>query len=409
MERVRVGVIGAGPAGLAAAESLAEAGETPVIFEAMPSPARKLLMAGKSGLNLTKDTTAKGVIDAIGCTPLDEILKKCGPREVMSWAETLGEALFTGSSRRVFPVAMKASPLLRRWFARLTGAGVTLRTRWGWRGWEDNALIFETPHGPRIVMADAVVLALGGASWPRLGSDAAWVTWLEAAGVEIAPFRPANMGFDIDWSPHFAERFAGQPVKGAALSVGSARVTGEFVVSRTGIEGSAVYAISSPLRDSLEKGPTTLTLDLTPGQSLEALMSRLARPRGKSSLSNHLRKSAGLTGVRAGLLREGIGALTDTPEKLAERIKSLTLHVARPRPIAEAISSAGGIAWGGVDAALMLRARPGTFVAGEMLDWEAPTGGYLLTACLATGWHAGRAAADLLAHTTGSGQAAVSQ
>lgn len=382
-------MIGAGPAGLAAAEMLVEAGHRPVIFEAKPSAARKFLMAGKSGLNLTKQEDRAAFIAACSTPELAPMLERFGPEEIRAWAEGLGETLFTGSSGRVFPRAMKGSPLLRRWLARLDRAD--LRTRWRWQGWEDDRLVFQTPSGPARIRAGATVLALGGASWPRLGSDGAWTGWI---GAPVRPFRPANMGFDVDWGAHFAERFAGDPVKPVALGFGDHRVRGEFVVTRTGIEGSAVYALSATLRDALERGAAAITLDLMPDRNRAWIASRLARPRGKSSRANHLRRTLGLAGVRAGLLRELAPALDDAD--LPERIKALTLPVAAARPLDEAISSAGGLAWQAVDAGLMLRARPGTFAAGEMLDWEAPTGGYLITASLATGRWAGQAAADWL-------------
>jgi uncharacterized flavoprotein (TIGR03862 family) len=392
-ETIDVAVIGAGPAGLAATEALLAAGRRPVVFEAKPTPARKLLMAGKSGLNLTNDMVPEAFIAAFGTAAplLRPMLKAFGPAEVRDWAEGLGQTLFTGSSGRVFPKAMKASPLLRQWLARLARAEI--RPRWRWSGWDGEMLAFDTPGGPRRVVARATVLALGGASWPRLGSDAAWAPWLEARGVAVAPLRPANMGFDVAWSAHFRDRFAGSPVKGVQLGFGAQSIRGEFVVSRTGIEGGAVYALSAPLRDALEVRPATLTLDLAPDRSEAGLFRRLSRPIGGNSLANHLRKSIGLTGVRAGLLRELAPEALEGPDDAARAIKALPLPVLRPRPVAEAISSAGGIDWGEVDAGLMLSRLPGTFAAGEMLDWEAPTGGYLLTACLATGFHAGQSAA----------------
>ncbi|MDT8343521.1 MAG: TIGR03862 family flavoprotein [Thermohalobaculum sp.] len=386
-------VIGAGPAGLAAAEAMIAAGVVPVVIEANPTVARKFLMAGKSGLNLTRDEPGPAFLAAFGAAAghLRPMLSAFGPRAAMAWAEGLGEALFTGSSGRVFPIAMKGSPLLRRWLGRLAGAEI--RTRWRWQGWAGEALCFATPEGPRRIRAGAVVLALGGASWPRLGSDAAWVPWLAAHGVRVAAFRPANMGFDVAWPDHFADRFAGVPVKNIALSVGAIRARGEFVVTRHGIEGGLVYAVAAALRDALAAGGGGLTLDLAPDLTVEALARRLARPRGRASLASHLRKTVGVAGVRAGLLRAlAPGALAD-PAAIAAALKALPVPVLRPRPIAEAISSAGGVAWDEVDADLMLTRLPGVFVAGEMLDWEAPTGGYLLTACLATGFHAGRAAA----------------
>ncbi|HSF95745.1 MAG TPA: TIGR03862 family flavoprotein [Thermohalobaculum sp.] len=393
-ETIPAAVIGAGPAGLAAAEALLAAGVRPVVFEAEPTPARKLLMAGKSGLNLTKDEDPEAFLAAFGAAAprLAPCLAGFGQARVRAWAEGLGQPVFTGSSGRVFPNSMKASPLLRAWLARLAEAD--LRTRWRWTGWDGEDLTFDTPAGPRRVVARVTVLALGGASWPRLGSDAAWVPWLAARGVRVAPFRPANMGFDVAWSDHFRDRFAGQPVKGVRLSLGVHSVKGEFVVTRTGIEGSAVYALSAPLRDALEEGPPTLTLDLCPDRTEAQLYGRLARPIGGNSLANHLRKTIRLTGVRAGLLRELAPKALEGPDDTARALKALPLPVLAPRPIAEAISSAGGIAWDELDPGLMLTRLPGVFAAGEMLDWEAPTGGYLITACLATGRAAGQAAAE---------------
>lgn len=364
-----------------------------MIFEAKPSPARKFLMAGKSGLNLTKSEEIEQVIDSVGCARLDPILRAFGPKDVWRWAEGLGEPLFTGSSGRVFPKAMKGSPLLRKWLTQLDEMGCALRTRWRWSGWDRDALRFETPDGTRTIEASSTVLALGGASWTRLGSDAAWAPWVDAQGIEIKSFRPANMGFDVAWSEHFRARFAGAPVKPAALGAGDTTRQGEFVISSNGIEGSLVYAISAPLRDALEVGEADLRLNLLPEQSVETVARRLSRPRGKLSFSNHLRKAIGLTGVRAGLLRELGGELPNDALDLAKLLKSISIPVVRPRPIDEAISVAGGVAWDGVTDDLMLTAKPGLFIAGEMLDWEAPTGGYLLTACLATGRWAGAAAA----------------
>lgn len=392
VEEIDIAVIGAGPAGLAAAEVAAESGARVVIFEAKPSPARKFLMAGKSGLNLTKDEPIEQILEAIGCRELEPILRAFGSQEVRIWAETLGEPLFTGSSGRVFPKVMKGSPLLRKWLTRLDGLGVSLRTRCYWNGWEDGLLSFKTRDGKRLVDAKATILALGGASWARLGSDAAWVPWLRSRGVEVTPFRPSNMGFDVGWSQFFQERFAGQPVKPVAVSVGDARIKGEFIVTANGIEGSAVYAISAALRNALDCGEADFRIDLLPDLSLEEVASKLSRSRGKASLSNHLRKTLGLTGVKAAMLREFGEAAPSNPASLAQKLKSVRIPVDGPRPIDEAISVAGGVAWSGLNHDLMLGKIPGTFVAGEMLDWEAPTGGYLLTACIAAGRWAGKAA-----------------
>jgi uncharacterized flavoprotein (TIGR03862 family) len=381
-------VIGAGPAGLMAAEAMAAAGVSVTVAEAKPSPGRKFLMAGKSGLNLTKDEAAPAFAAAYAEAEgwLAPMLAAFGPDAVQDWARGLGQPVFTGSSGRVFPQAMKASPLLRAWLARLAGAGVTLRTRWRWTGFAGDALAFDTPEGGQVLRPAVTVLALGGASWARLGSDAAWVPWLAARGVAIAPFRPANMGFAVDWSAPMARHY-GAPVKGTRLTAGAMSTRGEFVVSARGIEGGAVYAVSRALREGAPG-----SLDLIPHMTQAAAAGRLARP-GRDSLSNRLRKALALDPVRIALAREWGGPLPADPAALAARLKALPVRHAGPRPIDEAISSAGGITREALTEGLELRALPGLFAAGEMLDWEAPTGGYLLTACLATGLHAGRAAA----------------
>jgi len=297
----------------------------------------------------------------------------------------MGQGTFVGSSGRVFPRAMKASPLLRAWLARLEGLGVEIRTRSRWTGWTDGALRFDTPEGERIERSDAVILALGGASWARLGSDAAWIPELEAAGVSVAAFRPANVGFDVAWSSLFRDRFAGQPLKGIALSHAGRTVRGEAMIAAYGIEGGAVYALSADLRDAVARdGSAVLTLDLRPGQSLETLTRRLSKPRGKDSLSNWLRKAVHLDPPALALLRE-VGPLPTEPALLAARIKGVSLALTGVQGLSRAISSAGGVTLDGVDDGLMLKARPGVFIAGEMLNWEAPTGGYLLQACFASG------------------------
>lgn len=379
-------VIGAGPAGLMAAEALADAGFAPLVAEAKPSPARKLLMAGKSGLNVTKDEAPDNFARAFDADWLAPMLARFGPAEVMRFCQDLGQDVFTGSSGRVFPKVMKASPLLRNWLARLAGKGVQLQTRWRWSGFDGDALAFDTPDGARSLRPAVTVLALGGASWPRLGSDGAWQPWLAARGVEITPFAPANMGFLMHWSPHMARHF-GQPVKGAALIVGTQHERGEFVLSERGLEGGGIYAISRALRLG-----APLALDLFPDLTLAALRDRLARIKPGETAANRLRK-LGLAPAAAALVMEFARPLPADPAPL---LKHLPVPHAGPRPLDEAISSAGGIAWSALTPDLELHALPGVFAAGEMLDWEAPTGGYLLTASWATGLHAGRAAARYL-------------
>lgn len=376
-------VIGAGPAGLMAAEALAAAGRQVLVVEAKPSPARKFLMAGKSGLNITHagPDFAAAYPEQAWLAPM---LAEFGPQTVQDWCRDLGQEVFTGSSGRVFPVAMKASPLLRAWLSRLGANGVELRTRWRWDGFDGDAFAFETPAGRQVLRPAVTVLALGGASWARLGSDAAWVPWLAARGVQISPFQPANMGFVIDWSAHMARHF-GQPVKGAALCLSTgARERGEFIVSSKGLEGGGIYAISRALRNG-----ATLRLDLLPDQSIEAITARLAKARRGDTVAAKLRK-LGLSAVAVALVQEWGRPL---PDDLAPLLKALPVPLAGPRPMDEAISTAGGIAQAGLTEGLELRAMPRVFACGEMLDWEAPTGGYLLTACLATGLWAGRAAA----------------
>ncbi|MBI1171541.1 TIGR03862 family flavoprotein [bacterium] len=374
-------VIGAGPAGLMAAEELARAGRRVVICEAKLSPARKFLMAGKSGLNITKDQALAAFVQTFDAPALAPMLAEFGPEAVMGWCRELGQEVFTGSSGRVFPVAMKGSPLLRAWLLRLGGLGVDLRTRWRWTGFDAGGVVFQTPDGVRILAPAVTVLALGGASWARLGSDAAWVPWLSDKGVEIRQFRPANMGFSVDWSAHMA-KFFGEAVKGVALCVGPRRERGEFVISAKGVEGGGIYAVSRALREG-----AGLRLDLMPDLAEAVVAARLAAMRGGETLTNRLRK-LGLSSVAVALVME-FGR--DLPTLQA--VKTLPLRLGPPRPLDEAISSAGGVAFSGLTADLELKALPRTFVCGEMLDWEAPTGGYLLTGCLATGRWAGRAAA----------------
>ena len=382
----RVTVIGAGPAGLMVAERLAAQGHSVTVHDQMPSVARKFLMAGRGGLNLTHSEPRDGFDQRYG-EARDQIadwLDDFDAAALQEWADGLGAQTFIGTSGRVFPKAMKASPLLRAWLARLEGLGVDIRTRSRWTGWSVDGLSFETPDGPQIHSADAVVLALGGASWARLGSDAAWVPWLKAKGVEITPLRAANVGFEARWSPVLIERFAGQPLKNIALRLGENMVRGEAIVSAYGLEGGAVYALSSHLRETIARdGHAVVHVDLRPDQDVAELVRKLAKPRGKNSLSNHLRKTVHLDGVGMALLREA-GELPLDPMALASRIKALPVRLDAVRGLDRAISSAGGIARDQCDRQLMLKALPGVFVCGEMLDWEAPTGGYLLQACFAS-------------------------
>lgn len=396
-------VIGGGPAGLMAAEALLAGGIPVDLYDAMPSVGRKFLLAGKGGLNLTHAEDEARFLSRYGAarSRLEPLLRNFGASQLRNWAHELGVETFVGTSQRVFPKAMKAAPLLRAWLHRLRGAGLRIHVRHRWTGWSnDGALRFTTPQGEISVHAAATVLALGGASWARLGSDGAWVRLLEARGIAVEPLRPANCGFEIAWSGHLRERFSGQPVKAVAASFSDAtgilhRRQGELLVSDYGIEGSLVYALSAPLRDTIAaRGSVTLALDLLPDHDPERVAAAVRHPRGSRSLSSHLQSRLGLKGVKAALLREGLStAEMNDAAKLAATIKALPLKLTAPRPIDEAISSAGGVPFEALDEGLMLKALPGVFCAGEMLDWEAPTGGYLLTACFATGRAAGSAAA----------------
>lgn len=376
-------VIGAGPAGLMAAQEMAQAGLSVVVAEAKPSVGRKFLMAGKSGLNLTKAEAFDAFLAAYGeaAPHLRPMLAAFGPDAVQNWARGLGQDLFTGSTGRVFPRAMKASPLMRAWLNQLRDAGVDIRTRWSWLGWDQGA-VFDTPEGVQRVASDVTVLACGGASWARLGSNGAWAGHMPPG--DIAAFQPANVGALVEWSAHMNRHF-GQPVKGVALGAGALRSRGEFIISTNGIEGGGVYEVSAALREG-----APLVLDLLPDMTEAQIDSKLNKTRGNDSLQNRLRKALKLDPAKQALLMEFGRPLPDDPAKL---LKALPIPLAGMRPMDEAISTAGGLRFEALDRGLMMRNRPGVFAAGEMLDWEAPTGGYLLTACLATGRWAGRHAA----------------
>ncbi|WP_051303475.1 TIGR03862 family flavoprotein [Comamonas composti] len=413
-----VAVIGAGPAGLMAAEQLAAMGLKVALFEAKASAGRKFLMAGKGGLNLTHSEERTAFVARYGerSAQVAAWLEAFGPEELRAWAKGLGVETFVGSSGRVFPSDMKAAPLLRSWLVRLRSQGVAMHMHHRWQGWsEQGDLLFDSPQGRLALRARAVVLALGGGSWARLGSDAAWFSWLQQRGVEMAALAPANCGFDVGlpaqageasrpahrpargWSTYFAQRFAGQPFKSVALSFddgqgfGFSR-KGEFVATATGVEGSLVYAVSAALRDTIgRQGQATFALDLLPQVSHERVLAELRHPRGSRSLASHLKSRLGLDGIKAGVLHEMLdkSAMQDSLQ-LAAAIKALPITVVAPRPMDEAISTAGGVRLEALDAQGMCKALPGVFCAGEMLDWEAPTGGYLLTACFANAVHVAR-------------------
>lgn len=402
----KVAIIGGGPAGLMAAEVLIAQGIAVDLYDAMPSVGRKFLLAGKGGMNLTHTEESAGFLSRYGtrATHIAPMLENFGPQALRAWVHELGIQTFVGSSGRVFPTDMKAAPLLRAWLKRLRDAGVTFHMRHRWLGWDDQqALRFATPEGELTVRADAVVLALGGGSWARLGSDGAWLPLLAQHGVNAAPLKPANCGFDIAWSEHFKERFAGQPLKSVIadcmnIDGNEIKRQGECVITSNGIEGGLIYALSAPLREQIAKnGSATLHLDLAPGKTYERVLAEVAAGRGSRSMSSHLQSKVGITGVKAGLLRE-CASKEDyaDPKKLAHAIKALPLKLIATRPLDEAISSAGGVLFEALDEQLMAQNMPGVFCAGEMLDWEAPTGGYLLTACFASGRSAGLGAAAWL-------------
>jgi uncharacterized flavoprotein (TIGR03862 family) len=401
-----IAIVGGGPAGLMAAEVLAAAGHAVAVFDAMPSVGRKFLLAGVGGMNITHSEARDAFLARYyeRRPQLEPIIDAFDAAALREWVHGLGVETFVGTSGRVFPREMKAAPLLRAWLTRLRNLGVNFNPRHRWLGWnEDGALRFASPEGERAINADATLLALGGASWARLGSDGAWVPLLAGRGVDIAPLVAANCGFELAWSAHFRERFAGQPLKSVTLSfvdadgVHHAR-TGECLVTEHGLEGSLVYALSAPLRSTLlAQGSVRISLDLAPGRDAARVFSEVSHPRGARSLASHLQSRVGLNNMRTALLREALSReQMDDVRLLAETIKALPLTLTGTRPIDEAISTAGGVRFEALDAKLMLRALPGVFCAGEMLDWEAPTGGYLLTACFATGHAAARGMLDWL-------------
>ncbi|MGE4373229.1 MAG: TIGR03862 family flavoprotein [Xanthobacter sp.] len=396
-----IAIIGAGPAGLAAAERLGQAGIQVHLHDRMPSPARKFLMAGRGGLNLTHSEPFPQFLARYGeaAQRLEPALQAFPPSALQGWAEELGEPTFIGSSGRVFPCSFKASPLLRAWLTRLNRLGVRLHPRHDWLGWSaEGSLRFKTPEGPVKSRPDATILALGGASWPRLGSDGHWVSLLAQRGLQVRALTPSNMGVHLDWSDVFRQKFAGAPLKRIAMSCGGEKVRGEAMVTQNGLEGGVIYALSRKLRHAQSAGHSTILVDLRPDLDMAALTSRLAAAPRKLSFSNLMRKAAGLSPVATGLLREAMGqSRPETTSELAHLIKALPLPVTGLAGISRAISSAGGIMWEDIGADYSLTALPGTFVCGEMMDWDAPTGGYLLQACFATGRAAAKGVLDHLA------------
>lgn len=397
----KLAIIGGGPAGLMAADVLSQskANVSIDLYDAMPSLGRKFLMAGKGGMNISHAEPLERLLSRYGthATYLTPMIEIFGPETIRAWMNTLGIESFVGSSGKIFPKDLKAAPLLRAWLHRLRQAGVRCHVRHQWLGWQGQDLHFSTPAGKQNIQADAVILALGGASWPQLGSSGTWLPLLIERGVTVQPLKPANCGFNVAWSPYFREHFAGQPLKSVSLAfVDSAGAAvsrpGELLISANGVEGNLIYQCSAALRECIGKqGPLTIHLDLLPGQSQAQLQAKLAKDRGKNSLANHLRKQLGIAGLKAALLHEHL-AREDFNDlaQLTKSIKALPLTLNSTRPIQEAISSAGGVSFESLDQQLMIKTLPGVFCAGEMLDWEAPTGGYLLTACFATG----RAAAE---------------
>jgi len=405
----RVAVIGGGPAGLMAAETLAAGGVQVDVYDAMPSVGRKFLLAGKGGMNITHSEPLPNfrVRYRARETDVSRWLDGFDPQAVRDWIHGLGIETFVGTSGRVFPLEMKAAPLLRAWLHRLRESGVRFHQRHRWLGWQDGRLRIDTPEGEILVDAEATVLALGGASWARLGSDGAWVPLLQAHGVEVAPLVPSNCGFDVDWSAHLVEKHAGAPLTTVAIRWRDhddvlQRRQGQFVITASGVEGSLVYAISAPLRDRIaQEGSAPIWLDLLPDLDAHRVLEEVTRPRGSRSLSSHLQGRLGIKGVKAALLHECLSKDDyNDPEELARALKALPVILKRPRPIDEAISSAGGVRFESLEHGSMLRTVPGVFVAGEMVDWEAPTGGYLLTACFGSGRAAGRDALAWLEKTT---------
>ncbi len=401
-----VAVVGGGPAGLMAAEVLCQGGAKVDLFDAMPSVGRKFLMAGKGGMNITHSEPLPSFAGRYGDREknIAPMLDRFSPDALRTWIHTLGIETFVGSSGRVFPCEMKAAPLLRAWLHRLREAGVSFHMRHRWLGWDKhNALRFATPDAEKLIQADAIILALGGGSWAHLGSDGLWVPLLEQRDVSVAPLKPANCGFDTYWSEHFSTRFAGEPIKTVVLSYTDIagiehRKQGEIMITAGGIEGGLIYALSAGLRDKIaENGNVEIYLDLLPGKDEQLVINEIAHPRGSRSISSHLQSRLGIKGVKAGLLRELVSAEVYADSKLlGAAIKHLPLTLTAPRPLDEAISTAGGIVFEALDEQLMIRSLPGVFCAGEMLDWEAPTGGYLLTASFASGMAAGHGALNWL-------------